>query len=260
MVKKKDNSWKIINKEPLGSYSLRNILRLLVISKFKISLRYVPRFLWAILLSSVTLPLRVIEKIRFNKKIKTQQIEKDPIFIIGFYRTGTTFLHTLLSLDDRLGYMSNLDGLIPLFNLSFSKLARRLLKKSLPKTRPMDNIEYHLDGPVEEEYAVSTCYENGITNAIIFPKKFNYFTEFLFFDRDPLKVSEKWQKIYHYFIQKCTLKNNGKQLALKNPANSCRIKLLLKMYPNAKFIYTYRNPYTLFCSMKLPILMEEIMS
>jgi hypothetical protein len=38
---------------------------------------------------------------------------------------------------------------------------------------------------------------------------------------------------------------------MKNPANAARIKYLLDMYPNAKFIYSYRNPYTLFCSMKL---------
>jgi hypothetical protein len=40
----------------------------------------------------------------------------------------------------------------------------------------------------------------------------------------------------------------GKQLVLKNPANTARIKFLLESYPNAKFIHIYRNPYTIYLS------------
>jgi hypothetical protein len=54
-------------------------------------------------------------------------------------------------------------------------------------------------------------------------------------------------------VQKTTLKHEGKQLVLKNPLNATRIKHLLDMYPNAKFIYSYRNPYTLYCSNKIMV-------
>ena len=40
----------------------------------------------------------------------------------------------------------------------------------------------------------------------------------------------------------------GKQLILKNPAHTARIKILLEMFPNAKFIHIYRNPYDVFLS------------
>jgi hypothetical protein len=201
------------------------------------------------MISILTLPLRIIESVRFNAKIKNTKIAQDPIFIVGFYRTATTLMHTLLSLDDRLGYLTNVDGLTPLMNLSFNKLATRLSKKSLPPTRPMDNIEFLLDGPIEEEYALSAFYEKGITNALIFPKKFDYFTQFLSFENHP-KELEIWKRKYHFLVQKISLRNNGKRLVLKNPANAFKIQYLLEMYPNAKFIYTYRDPYTLFHSMK----------
>ena len=202
-------------------------------------------------MSTITLPLRIIERIRFQRKIKNTQITKDPIFIIGFYRTATTLLHILLSKDKRLGYMSNLEILTALFNLSFSKMARRFLEKRLPKTRPMDNIEMLVDGPQEEAYAVATISKYGAPNAIIFPQNFEYFVKYITFDECPESDLKKWKKIYHYFVQKTTLKHQGKQLVLKDPANATRIKHLIKMYPNAKFIYTYRNPYPLLCSLKL---------
>ena len=40
----------------------------------------------------------------------------------------------------------------------------------------------------------------------------------------------------------------GKQLILKNPANTGRIKFLLDLYPEAKFIHLYRNPFIVYLS------------
>ena len=154
-------------------------------------------------------------------------------------------------MDPQLGYLSNLDGFTALFNLSFSKLSRKFLEKRLPKTRPMDNIEMLIDGPQEESYAVANVSKYGLPNAIIFPRKYEYFAKFLNFEECPKKDLEKWKKIYHRIVQKLTLKHNGKQLVMKDPANAARIKHLLDMYPNAKFIYNYRNPYPLLCSLKL---------
>jgi hypothetical protein len=247
----KDDTWKIVTQTHMASYSLINIFRLLWINKFKISFRYIPRFLWVLFISTITLPLRSIEKICFQKKIKNTKLKKDPIFIIGFYRTATTLLHILFSMDIRLGYMSNLDVLTCLYNLSFSKIARRFLEKRLPRKRPMDDIDLLVDGPQEEAYAVATISKYGAPNAIIFPQNFEYFAKYLTFKDCPETDRNKWKKIYHYFVQKTTFKHKGKQLVMKDPANATRIKFLLEMYPNAKFIYTYRNPYPLLCSLKL---------
>lgn len=45
-------------------------------------------------------------------------------------------------------------------------------------------------------------------------------------------------------------RNKGKQLVLKNPPNTERIPYLLEMFPKAKFIFIYRNPYVLFYSIR----------
>jgi len=59
-----------------------------------------------------------------------------------------------------------------------------------------------------------------------------------------------WQEQYTFLIKKLSLANSGKRLVIKDPANTARIKMLLKLFPNAKFINVYRNPYEVFVSTK----------
>jgi len=51
-----------------------------------------------------------------------------------------------------------------------------------------------------------------------------------------------------YFLKKISFKNNGKKIILKSLVNTAKIKLLLEMFPDAKFIHIYRNPYEVYLS------------
>ncbi len=55
---------------------------------------------------------------------------------------------------------------------------------------------------------------------------------------------------YYRLLQIATIHAEGKQLILKNPVNTARIKLLLEMFPDAKFIHIHRSPYHVFRSNK----------
>ena len=112
---------KKLESEPLGGYNLKTFFRVKKLGG-KVSPKYRPRYRWAFKTSLMTLPLRIIENLKFRRKIRKTKIEKDPIFIIGFFRTGTTYLHLLFAKDENLAYMSNLEGYTPLFYLSFEKI------------------------------------------------------------------------------------------------------------------------------------------
>ena len=48
-------------------------------------------------------------------------------------------------------------------------------------------------------------------------------------------------------LVKVSLANTGgTQYLSKNPPHTGRVRTLLEMFPNAKFIYLKRNPYTVF--------------
>ena len=59
-----------------------------------------------------------------------------------------------------------------------------------------------------------------------------------------------WKREYLKTLKYATFRNKGKQLVLKSPPNTERIKVLLEMFPQAKFIYIYRNPFHLYYSIR----------
>ena len=64
-----------------------------------------------------------------------------PIFLLGFWRSGTTFLHELLGCDSRFGFPSTYACMNPAhFLLSEKAFQKGASKKSA--RRPMDNIQY----------------------------------------------------------------------------------------------------------------------
>ena len=243
----KDKTWLVVKEEPLAGYSLPTIVKVLWDNKFEVDFKYFHRFLYAIGLSVITNPLKVIQKLRFHRKIKKTEIKEDPIFIIGHYRTGTTYLMTLMAYDKSKGYVSNTEAYATLLYLGFPKLTKLIIEASLPDVRPMDNVIMGAEEPTEEEYCIGTYSKYGYYTGFIFPRNFDLYTKYLTFEGMP-KHLKRWKKKYYYLVQMLTLGHKGKQLFLKNPSNSYRIKDILEMFPNAKFIHTYRDPYKVYSS------------
>jgi len=236
-----------VTKVPITGFTVPNIIRVLFENKFRIHPKYYPRFMFGLLMSLMLSPFRIIEKIFFSKKIRKTVVNNDPIFIIGLWRSGTTYLHTLLSLNKNYGYVSNKDAFTGQFILAFPRFSDRLISRFLPETRPFDNVKLANYKPTEEEHCMfcnSTC---SIAIGFIFPRKFKHYAQFATLDVPPRK-KKQWVNCYQKVVKKSTLKNQQKQLILKNPSNTGRIKDLLKLYPNAKFIHIHRNPYNVFAS------------
>jgi len=242
--------WLIVHEEPLAGYTLINILRVLIQNRFRMHPKYWLRFLYSLVVSFATAPLRIIEKIVYTRKIKTTEVKVDPLFVIGHYRTGSTYLIKLLSLDNSKGYVSNMEAYGPNFFLAFPKITKWILDVSLPEKRPMDNVLLGSTEPTEEEYSIGSVDKYAYFNGFIFPRNFELYSRYNSFDECPPKDLKKWKKRYQYFVKKMTYKYKGKMMYFKNPANTYRIPALLDMYPNAKFIHIYRNPYELFASIQ----------
>ena len=126
-----DRTWLIVHEEPLAGYTLINILRVLWDNKFRIHPKYWLRFLYAISLATFIAPMTVIQKLRFHRKIKKTEIKEDPIFIIGHYRTGTTYLMTLMAYDKTKGYVSNIEGYAATMYLAFPRFTNWIMEKSV---------------------------------------------------------------------------------------------------------------------------------
>lgn len=205
--------------------------------------RKIPKAIVITVLSIVSTPFQFLEWLIFLiRRRKTFEVE-DPIFIIGHWRCGTTFLHYLLSKDAKYAYLTYYQGFLPNVSIAGGYLLKKVMSLLLPSKRPQDNMELELDLPHEEENAIATFSSHSASHSFFFPKNESYYQKFALHENISPLVYKKWKRAYRRMMQKISMSNGFKPLVIKNPHNTGRIKGLLDIYPNAKFIHIYRNPY-----------------
>ena len=210
--------------------------------------KYLLRGMYISMLTLLLMPFRRYEEVKFGEQIEQTAIKEPPIFIIGHWRSGTTHLHRLIGQDPALAFPSLLQTIVPNGFLS-SGLLRWILKESAPEKRAMDNVILKPEFAEEEEYALANLSPIAFYHGFCFPKQMRpIFERYVLFEGVEQEVIQEWQRLYLYFVKKITFCEGGKRLLLKNPANTGRIKALLELFPDAKFIHIYRNPYIVFAS------------
>ncbi len=196
------------------------------------------------------LPARLLFKTIYSPIISKTKINKPPIFIIGHWRSGTTYLHELMSNDPQFCYVSLWQTLVPGSFLILNRF-KSFFSQFLPAKRPMDEIMVDMDSPYEEEAALASLDRWSFFHCFIFPRNPEHqFHRSVLFEDMSSKDVEKWKKTYLNFIKAVTYENDGKQIIIKNPANTSRIKVILDLFPDAHFIHIYRNPYKVYVSTK----------
>lgn len=200
--------------------------------------------------SKMASPLMWLQSRLKNPKIKAVSFEgNQPIFILGHWRSGTTFLHYLMAKDPSLGYLCNYQAYVFNIALLSSKRVRYLTRPFFPKTRPMDNIKLSPFSPAEEDQPLSTFSVCTAIQTFFFPQDRVYFDKYNVFKNVSPKEKEQWQKDYTYLVKSIALYNNNKRLVLKSPHNTSRVKELLELFPDAKFVFIHRDPYVTYNSM-----------
>jgi hypothetical protein len=228
--------------------STRLVARLLL--ENGVDLKHLPRAAWCLFRSLPGSPLRYIDRISTWPRMRRTTIEQPPLFIIGHWRSGTTHLHNLLSQDPRFGLLSTYHCITPHSFLILPQRAKRWVENSLPEERPMDGVRLSAEAPQEEELAMARISHLSLNHAFTFPRRMRPIFErsVLFEGANSTKLIEQWKARYVWLLKRLTIDQQGRPLCLKNPANTARIRQLLELFPNAKFVHIYRNPYVVFRS------------
>jgi len=214
----------------------------------RIGIWYIPKAIFITLSSFFGIPFRLYERLYLKKRLKETQIDQPPLFILGHWRSGTTLLVNTMSQDPQFGIVTIHQAAFP-YQFICNKLFLWFAKLAIPKTRPMDNMEMAAHFSQEEDFALANMSTHSFFHCWTFPKSIHtFYDQYVQFIDSKKKMY--WKQVYEKMLKITTINMSGKRILLKNPPNTGRIKLLLEMYPDAKFIHIYRNPYTVYFSTK----------
>lgn len=181
--------------------------------------------------------------------VKMTTLPQPPVFILGHWRSGTTYLHNVLCQDPAAAYVTTYQSLFP--ELLGSKwLFKSFMRYSMPGKRPGDNVLLSVDYPQEEEFALGNMHPYCYYHFFHFPQRYQeYYQKYARFATEPA-VRQQWKHSYQRLVLKACYNTKGQRMILKNPVNTARIPILLELYPDAKFIFIYRNPVIVYLSSK----------
>ncbi|HWR63555.1 MAG TPA: sulfotransferase [Candidatus Thermoplasmatota archaeon] len=234
---------------PLFGISLRHWIHL-VKKNGGIDRAYLHRALFITVISLATTPIRMLFNIKYEKKINEVPVRDPPVFIIGHWRSGTTYLHELLSNDPQFCYTTLWSTLLPEGCLILEPI-KRFLARFLPSERPMDAIKVDMDGPYEDEAALAVLCPWSFFHCLHFPRNAEeQYQKSIHFQGFSSEEKNQWKVTYLKFIKTILYMNPGKRFLSKNPPNTARISTLLEVFPEAKFIHIYRSPYLVYLSTK----------
>lgn len=209
-----------------------------------------PKFIYITVVIILLTPVRLIEKIVFDIKVKKTKIDLDPVFVLGHWRSGTTYLVNMLSQDEQFGVTNAIHCFCPNMFLSCYKALEWLLGRILPKNRHMDNVPLDTVSSQEEEFAIANMSTISNYHLCFFPRNHLKYQKYAYFKDMSDEEIKEWKEKYLFILKKVTYQLKGKRLLLKSPTNTSRVKHLLELFPNAKFIHIYRNPYKVYVSTK----------
>lgn len=171
------------------------------------------------------------------------------VCILGYFRSGTTHLHYLMSCDARLCTPRWYQALAPQgFVLSWAFL-RWFLVPFLASTRPQDDVAIGPEWPAEDDFALCNwSLSSSMPGRMVLPREWN------------LKGDHGWSRLhnltglspaelrcwgYHVwaFAWKIAKVNRDRGVLLKNPSHTGRVRELVRVFgtENIKFVHLSRD-------------------
>jgi hypothetical protein len=166
------------------------------------------------------------------------------IFIVGYWRSGTTLLHELLCHDPRYTFPTTYACMNP---HHFLLTQAGLQADHAPATkRPMDDMVVRADSPQEDEFALLGLGARSPYEGFLAPA--HLAAAMALGDPEDLAESERraWQAMFLEFLRGVSLAGGGRPVIAKSPTHSYRIAAIRALVPDARFVLMVRDPLTVF--------------
>lgn len=170
------------------------------------------------------------------------QPRSDPIFILGLWRSGTTYLHDLLCAPPGMIYPTTWQCMSP---SSFRILKPPTSRKALQ--RPMDGFYIDALSPQEDEFALLALGIPSVYRGFLDPRRLPELAHWL----DPNAWSRHapagWLGAWNDFLAGVAEGRSGR-IVLKSPTHTFRVRALAEIFPRSTFVWLVRDSTELFHS------------
>jgi hypothetical protein len=242
-------------KHPLAWYMFRfwhgmgtgTFFRALRRHRFAVSPGKVPMALSIGVASLLNSAIAAYERRIFRRRIAAHVAAPPPIFILGHWRSGTTFLQELLACDPALGFPTTYRCFAAGHFLITESIGKRLLGGLIPGQRPMDDMETGWDRPMEDEFALMNLGLPSPYRSMMFPNDGDEDVDYLTLRRVSPEARERWVDGLRRLIARFGLAD-PRRLVLKSPTHTGRVRTLLTVAPDARFIHIARHPDEVYAS------------
>ena len=208
----------------------------------------------AVLVCVVLFVFRLMDEVLFFRYRKTKI--KRPVFIVSNPRSGTTFMHRLLCMDEeRYTYMLLYHTIIP--SVTFYKIVQTISKLDRRIGRPFRRFFDWVDSQIfkgwqgihpmgfnqsEEDEGLYIFSFLSVAVCLICPyvQEFKYLT---IVDEMPERSRRSLRKYYRSSMQRFMYaEGGGKTLLNKNVITTGRLHTILDVFPAARIVYLIRDP------------------
>ncbi len=183
----------------------------------------------------------------YGRRVRNTKVEQAPLFVLGYWRSGTTLLQTLLTRDPQFQHLGLYRALFPWHFLLTEKVVTSLTAPFVPANRPMDNIKVSWDAPQEDDMSLCIMAQVSACMLLSHPHDPSQFWRALKLHELPPEELQRWKDSLMLLVKKQTFASS-KRIIMKSPIHTYHIPTLLEMFPDARFLYIHRNPYNVFRS------------
>jgi hypothetical protein len=226
--------------------------RLLFAPFAPIPLRYWPRVAFGLFTSALgttlTLPERLILApllaARARRTGATLSHAPGALVILGYFRSGTTHLHYLLSCDPQFRTPRWCETLAPQgFLLSWSFL-RIFMIPFVSSKRPQDDVAIGPDWPAEDDFALNNwSLASSLPGRFILPREHAHYDRFHSLEGLSAREHNRWRRTQWAFCWKLARLAPRRALLLKTPSHTARARELDSLFGgNVKFLHISRDP------------------
>jgi hypothetical protein len=222
-------------------------VRELARNRFAVSPTRIPMACAITSFTALNSALAGMERLVYGRRIDAVEFAQPPVFILCHWRAGTTFLHELMIRDPAHTYANTYQCFAPHHFVLTERYVTPWTGIFVPERRPMDNMAAAWDRPMEDEFALANLGAPTPYLSMMFPNRGEQYPEYLSLRNVPPERREAWKRELLQFFKRLTV-HDPRRIVIKSPGHTARVRTLLEMFPDARFVHIARDPLRLYSS------------